>query len=119
MSDRGSDARSQTTNGPCLRGEAAWIASAASSLPVPVSPWMSTTASLTAARDSSEKTCCMAGMALSSAPNRAGRTGVGSLRIGVVDTAAPPDAGTTRSSLRPMRTCAPGATSTASKRAPW
>jgi hypothetical protein len=38
------------TNGPALRRLRAWIERAMSSLPVPVSPWMSTDASLSATR---------------------------------------------------------------------
>ncbi len=49
-------ARSTMTKGPLARGSAAWRASAHSSLPVPVSPWMSTSASPGASRSSSVNT---------------------------------------------------------------
>ena len=53
MSVRGTPARSHTTSGPRARGEARWMASAHSSLPVPVSPSMSTGSSEPATRSSS------------------------------------------------------------------
>ena len=50
ISELASAAQSTITNGPAARADASWIARAASSLPVPVSPRISTGASLCATR---------------------------------------------------------------------
>ena len=51
ISELASAAQSTMTNGPDARADASWIARATSSLPVPVSPRISTGASLCATRD--------------------------------------------------------------------
>ena len=50
MSELASAAQSTITNGPEARADASWMARAASSLPVPVSPRISAGASLRATR---------------------------------------------------------------------
>ena len=51
MSELASAAQSTMMNGPDRRADASWMARAASSLPVPVSPRISAGASLCATRD--------------------------------------------------------------------
>ena len=60
------------TNGRFLRGLFWWIALATSSLPVPVSPWISTVASVGAIRCSRSMTSCICGLLpmMPSKPNR-------------------------------------------------
>jgi hypothetical protein len=66
----GSAPQSTITNGPWARGEASWIARATSSLPVPVSPWIRTVASLAATRASRANSSRIAVLAPSSGPKR-------------------------------------------------
>ncbi len=54
--------QSMVTKGPSARGECMWTPSAASSLPVPVSPVISTVASVGAARSRMAKASRMAGL---------------------------------------------------------
>ena len=66
----GIDPQSTTTNGPRLRRLASWIARATTSLPVPVSPSMSTLSSVPAIFSSVENTRRMFGDAPTIEPNR-------------------------------------------------
>ena len=61
ISDATSAPQSTTTNGACLRRLCAWTARASTSLPVPVSPPISTVASVGAMRSSSPKISRIAG----------------------------------------------------------
>jgi hypothetical protein len=61
--------QSTTTNGPPARGLASWIDSAAPSLPVPVSPSISTVASVGAIRSSCENSSRIRGLTPTSGPN--------------------------------------------------
>ena len=109
MSERDTPARSQMTNGASARGPAAWIASAHSSLPVPVSPSMSTATSDCATRSSTANTSRIFSEGPSSAPKRSDGDG----RMGCERSAV-----ASLSSVPPMVTTAPGPTVTSEKRAP-
>ena len=66
-SDSASAAQLSATNGRSARALPAWIARAASSFPVPVSPVMRTVPAAGAARRISSFTCCIAGLVPTSA----------------------------------------------------
>ena len=77
----GSAPQSMIANGSPARGEASWMARAASSLPVPVSPWISTVASERATRASRANSSRMGALGPTSGPKRGSghsSTGVGS-----------------------------------------
>ena len=61
------------TNGLSARSLAAWMRAAMRSLPVPVSPWISTVAVLGATRSASATTCRIAADAATSSPPAASR----------------------------------------------
>jgi hypothetical protein len=101
--------QSITRNGASLRALAAWMDSAARSLPVPVSPCRSTVASEGATLASTAKVARMAPDTPTSEPNaRCGATGS---RLESLAT-------TRRSSLRPRRRIAPGRSHASSTEVP-
>ena len=96
-----------TTNGSFARGDAAWIARATSSLPVPVSPWTSTLRFFGAMRSSVAKSSRIDVDSPTSSPND-----VRSLAI--AGAAAPSTS--KRSVVSPTTSSAPGASSASTMR---
>ncbi len=103
-------ARSTMTKGPLPRRLAAWMPSAHSSLPVPVSPWTSTSASPEASRSSTVKASRIFRLPPTSAPNW--------LREEGGMTRSRESSGTIFSSVMPSLSTAPGRTSSSVKRMP-
>ena len=93
--------QSMTTNGPARRGLPSWMARAASSLPVPVSPSSNTVTSELAESSSTAMTSRMARLSATRSPNRRDWLGATSMTSG---------RGCTRRKLLPTLSVAPAGT---------
>ena len=110
ISSRGTEPQSNTTNGPSLRGEWLWISSAISSLPVPVSPSISTVAVVAATSSSSVNICRILVSPPTIVPNAVCALGSGSTIS---------SSGRNLMTVRPSFTSAPNPIEIFSNREPW
>ena len=107
---RGTAPQSNTTNGPSLRGEWLWISSAISSLPVPVSPSISTVASVAATSSSSRNSRRILGSRPTSEPKLSCSDGARSTSS---------SSGRNLSTVLPSLISAPKPSVSSLKREPW